>query len=54
MSAETAIASSEPILKKPAYLIAICKSNMTVVSRKHLKNTHRLGGSFHLTLLVSL
>ena len=48
-----AIASSEPILKA-AHLIASFKRKMAVVSQKHIGNTHRLGGSSHLPILVSL
>ena len=42
----TATASSEPILKA-ARLIATFKIKITVVSRKHLGNTHQLAGSSH-------
>ena len=48
-----ATASSEPILKA-AHLIAIFKRKMSVVSRKQLGNTHRLGDSIHLLLPLSL
>ncbi len=44
---------SEPILKA-AHQIAIFKRKMAVVSRKHLGNTHQLGGSSLLQLPVSL
>ncbi len=42
--AATSTASIEPILK-PANLIAIFRRKMTVVSRKHLGNSHQLCGS---------
>ena len=51
--AATATVSSELILKV-AYLMAIFKIIMEAVSRKHLGNTHRLGGSSHLPLPVRL
>ncbi len=48
-----ATASNVPILNA-AHLIAIFKRKMVVVSRKHLGNIQRLGGSSHLPLSVSL
>ena len=51
--AANATTSSGSILKT-AHLLAIFKRKMAVVSRKHLENTHRLGGSSHLPLPVSL
>ncbi len=45
-------ASNEPILKADN-LIAIFKRKMSVVSRKHLGKTHRLGSGSHLPLLHS-
>ena len=32
----------------------VFKNKMAVVSRKHLRNTHQLGGSSHLPLPVSV
>ena len=43
---------SEPILKA-AHLTAILKRKIPVVSRKHLRNIHQLGGSSHLPLSVT-
>ena len=47
--ATIATASSEPILKV-AHLKPIFIRKLAVVSRKHLGNTHRLGGSIQLLL----
>ena len=49
----TVTASIEPILKA-AHQIEIFKRKMSVVSQKHLGNTHWLGGSSHLLLPISL
>ncbi len=52
-SAASTTTSSEPIFKSD-HLIAIFKIKMTVVSRKQLLSTYRLGGSSHLPLQVML
>ncbi len=51
--AATATASSEPIMLS-AHLTLIFKIKMARVTLKNLGNTHRLGGSSHLPLPLSL